>query len=102
MWEPIAKEIALPWSMVESIYWQIQKRKWEVVSFNTRTREGFTSQREASSGLHNASKEVSQLLPRKQITTVSDSNKVNQRRQQRAAFGNKIEEVELSDNEFYT
>lgn len=102
MWEPIAKEMTLPWFTVESIYRQVQKRKWEAESFNTRTREGFTSRRQASSGLHSASKEVSQLLPRKQITTTSDSNKIHKRRQQRAAFRNKIEEVELSDDEFYT
>lgn len=25
MWEPIAKELALPWPMVEAIYWQLRR-----------------------------------------------------------------------------
>jgi len=76
--------------------------KWEAESFNPRTREGFTSRRQASSGLHSASNEVSQLLPRKQITIMPDSNKIYKRRQQRAAFRNKIEGAELSDDEYHT
>ena len=51
MWEPIAKEMGLPWKAVEAIYWKYQRERTTIREGIRRNKGGPSNQRAPPKGL---------------------------------------------------